>query len=463
MMALVVRAQPHCSAEFAWICEVLFGQWLGLSHRIEPHDQPWVEVHAVGGCVRWPDAFFEQAHRHWLETASLPAVPPPRWTVPDDVIGRRIGQSDVVRLFGDADFTLRAGLVDLPIDITGSAFFMLSRYEEAVSGAAADRYGRFPGSASVVQRAGVALRPLVDEWVELLWWAIEHVAPGLQRRPRTPRVWVSCDVDLPYSPGAKSAALALRQAASHLVNDRSPRLAAQSLVGAVAARAGIDRFDPVDTFDWMLDVNERAGNRVSFFMLSVVRPQRIDCCYELAEPRIARLLRKLVARGHELGLHGSYGSLEAPGRLARELDGLRDAVALAGGEQDRFGGRQHYLRWHAREAPRGLAAAGLAYDSTLGFADIAGFRCGTCHAFPLFDLGARRALAVIERPLVLMEVTVTSRSYLNLGQGDEAMRLMTQLRETCRRFGGEFALLWHNSNLSLPGARALYEALVQPL
>ncbi|HMC17387.1 MAG TPA: hypothetical protein VKI18_17255, partial [Albitalea sp.] len=110
-----------------------------------------------------------------------------------------------------------------------------------------------------------------------------------------------------------------------------------------------------------------------------------------------------------------------------------------------------------------LDALGLAYDSTLGFPDVAGFRCGTCHAYPMFDLVERRALSLLERPLVLMEVTVIAPTYMNLGHGDAAFSLMTGLRDSCRRFGGEFALLWHNSNLADPRAREMYQALIQPL
>lgn len=463
MTTLVIRASPLRRSEFAWVCEVIFGRWLGLAYRIEPHCQPGVEVLAGVGRVQWPDTFFVETDARWLQAESVPASPPAAWPLPDAALRERIGQASVPLWFGDGFFDEEPGLVRLPVDITGSAFFLLSRYEEAVAGAPADRHGRFPGGASAMHRAGLALRPLVDEWVELLWWALQRVAPGLQRRARTPSVWVSCDVDAPYSPGAKSLALALRQTASDLVNHCSPKQAWRTLLNAAASRVGVTRFDPFETFDWMLDLNERAGHRVTFFFLSVKKPARIDGCYELDEPRIAALIARLVQRGHEVGLHGSYGSVESPQRLACELDGLRRAVARAGGAQGAVGARQHYLRWRMADTARTLDALGLAYDSTLGFPDIAGFRCGTCHAYPLFDLVARRALALLERPLVLMEATVVSPTYLGLGLGEEARTLMMGLRASCKRFGGEFSLLWHNSNFGQPGARELYEALIQPL
>lgn len=462
MTTVIIRTAARRFAEFAWVCDVIFSRWLGLAYSIEIHDEPFVEIEVGHGRVRWTDVFFDKADACWLQPESLPSLPCRRVSLVDKTLQERIGQPDVAELFGDARFE-RSGLdLHLPVDITGSAFFLLSRYEEAVSGVAIDRHGRFRGSASVMHREGLALRPLVDEWVELLWWALQQVAPFLERKVRVPCVWVSCDVDVPYSPGAKSLALGLRQTASDLVNHRSWRQAGRTLLNAAASRVGVVRSDPFDTFDWMLDLLEQAGHRATFFFLSVIKPERIDGCYELGEARVAALLRRIVQRGHEVGLHGSYYSVDSFDQLAHELDGLRRAIAREGGTQTVFGGRQHYLRWRMPDTARKLDALGLAYDSTLGFADIAGFRCGTCHVYPLFDFVERRPLALIERPLVLMEATVVSPTYLGLGCGPQARALMMGIRDSCRRFGGEFSLLWHNSNFGFPGARELYEELIQP-
>lgn len=460
---LVLRASPRRGPELAWVADLLLERWLGLNWRFEPHASPLVELQASGGSVVWPDMFFAGADARWLTPQSLPGPPLANWPLPDPALCQRIGHDSLPIVCGDGRFESGAARVRLPIDITGSAFLLLSRYEEAVAGAPQDRHGRFPGRASLMQRAGLALRPLVDELVELLWWALAPLAPGLQRARPMPGVWISCDVDQPFAPSG--AAAALRMAASTLVNERSPRLACQLLLNAAASRMGIRRFDPCDTFDWMLDANERAGHRMTFFFLSLQRPQRIDCDYELGQPRIASLIDRIVRRGHEIGLHGSYRSAGDATRLAAELAGLKAAAACAGSAQQQFGARQHYLRWRTPDAARALdalGAQGLAWDSTLGFADVAGFRCGTSRRYPLFDLLQRRALGLIERPLVAMEATVVSHAYLGLGHSRQALELLLGLKRSCARFGGEFSLLWHNSNLGHPAAREMYRALIAP-
>lgn len=464
---LRVLAPAHRQPELAWVCGVLFDRWLGLPAEVRVQPGPDVVVQVLDGGrvaaeVCWTDVFLAAADARWGQPDTLPPVPPPMWPLPDPALAARVGEPSLARLFGDGRFThdLQGDVprLRLPLDVTGSAFFLLSRYEEDVAGAARDRHGRFPGAASVAHRAGLALRPLVDEWVEALWWALQQVAPGLQRRPRQARTWVSCDVDAPFS---GTGLRGLRQAASALVNDRSLRGAAGALLNTVARPLGVRRFDAYDCFDWMLDANERAGQRLSCFFLALARPAAVDGHYTLGQPAVAALLRSLVARGHEVGLHGSYRSVDDAVLQARERDALRAAVAAAGGDAaEVLGARQHYLRWRGAHSARQVDALGFRYDSTLDFSDVAGFRCGTCHAYPMFDLAARRPLALLQRPLVLMEVTVASPVYLGLGYGDAAAALMHGLRARCRRFGGEFSLLWHNSNLGSPEARALYRSLL---
>jgi peptidoglycan/xylan/chitin deacetylase (PgdA/CDA1 family) len=196
-------------------------------------------------------------------------------------------------------------------------------------------------------------------------------------------------------------------------------------------------------------------------MIAAERPRGPDGVYTLAEPRIARLLQRLVERGHEIGLHGSYHSADDAALLVSEAQRLRAAVAAAGGHQAHWPARQHYLRWVTPRTARHLAAAGFASDSTLAFAESPGFRCGTCHPYPLWDLDEGRELPLLERPLVAMDASVTSRTYLGLGYGEEAFEHFDRIARTCRRFGGEFSVLWHNSNLALPGARALFERLLR--
>ena len=84
-------------------------------------------------------------------------------------------------------------------------------------------------------------------------------------------------------------------------------------------------------------------------------------------------------------------------------------------------------------------------DSTLGYAEQEGFRCGTAHDFPVFDLRSRRQLRLREQPLLAMDVTFAQYQGCSPVQ---TLERLCGLRDEVQRFGGDFTLLWHNSSLN---------------
>lgn len=248
--------------------------------------------------------------------------------------------------------------------------------------------------------------------------------------------------------------MALR-AAADLVLRRDAGLAMQNLRAWSRVRDGDLGADPCNTFDWLMEESERRGLRATFYFICARPSGRIDGDYDFAHPAIQSLLRGIIARGHEVGIHGSYLSAFDGEQLAREAAILRGALEAAGAGRQ-IGGRQHFLRWRVPEGIAGCERAGLAHDATLGFAEQPGFRCGTCHEHPAFDLHARRPLAVRERPLVAMDVSVTDPLYMGLGYTVAARDVFVDIKHTCRRYGGDFTFLWHNSRLSADAQRRLY-------
>jgi hypothetical protein len=70
------------------------------------------------------------------------------------------------------------------------------------------------------------------------------------------------------------------------------------------------------------------------------------------------------------------------------------------------------------------------------------------------------AVRLRERPLIVMECSVIAERYLGLGYSDRALDLIQHYRDTCRRFQGDFSLLWHNSHLDTANDRRFYQTLV---
>ena len=121
----------------------------------------------------------------------------------------------------------------------------------------------------------------------------------------------------------------------------------------------------------------------------------------------------------------------------------------------------HYLRWEQPTTLRAWADAGMSYDSTLSYADLPGFRCGTCFEYPAFDPVKQEILNLRVRPLIAMECTVMAPRYMGLGTGKAAYNKFKKIKDACRAVNGCFTLLWHNSQFDSEAERSLYEGILK--
>jgi peptidoglycan/xylan/chitin deacetylase (PgdA/CDA1 family) len=405
-VTLLVQAPPGDDPDRRYILDVVLCDWLGLEWELSVADRRDVRIvppeEPDGPAVTVPDALFATPSDAWLTEASLP----------------------------------RSGAL-YDGDVFGSAFFMLTRYEELVV-ADRDEYGRFPAAASVTR--GLLDRPVVDEQVERLWESLQRAWPRLQRRPRAYEVVLSHDVDDPLATLQHTPADVVRQLGGDLVRRRDPRLAARRLRSLL----GAPELDPNNTFDFLMQVSERHGVRSAFYFLAHrdERPREGDYLFE--HPWVRSLIGRIADRGHEIGIHPSLPTYRDGDLTRQELERLRRVAEAEGVRQEEWGGRQHYLRWTNPDTWRNWEAAGLAYDCTLAYSEAAGFRTGTCHPYRAFDLRARRPLDLREEPFQVMDVTLLSSMGLSL---DAARAAVLEIAAQCRRHRGRLGILWHNNTL----------------
>jgi hypothetical protein len=457
MMFLVVFPD-NCRAERCWISSVLLGEFLGLVYQIRFDSEEKGRISAAGKTLELSETFFTGAKDKWLSRESLPAEPLQRWEVADSGLDAGFVEPAAPVLFGTAGFEVHStGNAALNLDVFGSAFFMLSRYEEAV-GEQRDVHDRFPAPASLAYREGFLARPIVDEYVEILWAAMSRLWPQLQRKARRFNTRVTCDVDHPFHPSAASFPRLIKRMAGEAIRKRTISDALNPARNYFARRRGNWRNDPYYfTVDWMMDVNERAGNKVAFYFIPEITDTAMDDTCSIADPAVTAMMGRIAHRGHEIGIHPGYRTYQSGKNIISGKNKLQRVLEHERIPQRIIGGRQHYLRWSTR-TPVLWDAAGLEYDSTLGYADHAGFRCGTCHDYAMFDLHSRRALKVRQYPLICMECSVIS--YMGYGYTDSALARMMELKRAAQRFDGNFTLLWHNSYFEADGAREIYREVI---
>ena len=345
----------------------------------------------------------------------------------------------------------------LGYDILGLTYWMLARCEEVNPPAELlDTHGRFPATSSHAVQHGYLERPIVDEWLGVLRQLVQRAWPRLPLQEHQFRTVVSHDVDAPSAYGFGRKRTVLRGMAARLLKQRD-------LVGALMApgirlgsRRQLHPADPFNTFEWLMDQSDDAGIRSAFYFICGRTDSRLDAQYEPEHPAIRALMRRIYERGHEIGLHPSYNTCHTPAAIASEAERLRCISEEEGIEQPQWGGRMHYLRWQWPSTAYGWETAGFTYDSTLTYADRPGFRCGTCHPFQMYDPIKNYRFRLLQVPLIVMECTLISQSYMNLGCGNESLAIINKLKAYCQDVKGSFTLLWHNNRLSDKKSRHLY-------
>jgi hypothetical protein len=348
----------------------------------------------------------------------------------------------------------------LRYDVLTLIYHLLSRSEE-VGDKTTDSHHRFPASASNAYQQGYLHRPVVDEWIYLLRQIIIKQWPRINLVASSFSVQPSHDVDFPSRYALRSLASYVRTGIADILRRRQFYDVARSPLWRFRGETSLHPSDPANTFDWIMDESERYGLQSTFYFICGRTAPEFDGGYEIEQPAMRELMRKINLRKHRIGLHPSYNTYLSPVLLAKEAHRLRRMCNSLQITQPELGGRMHYLRWSNPETPRAWVEAGIDYDATLTYADRAGFRCGTCFEYPAFDPVARESMPLRVRPLIAMECSVIDSEYMGLGVGVEAFNEFIRLKRACQAVGGTFSLLWHNTELNSPAQRDLYSSILR--
>ena len=345
-----------------------------------------------------------------------------------------LGFDGIVMLYGKEHLEISRDRIQCGVDLFAGAFFMLTRWEEAIP-TEKDLHHRFPAAKSQVVRNGFILRPIVDEYSILLQSWLRSTGYLFPKTTSTYSIIPTCDVDIPFYWRSKPVWKALG----------GRLLKHWNLIESVKDYSDYKRVknvkekDPFDTFDYLMSLAEKNGTRFQFNFLGGGKT-KYEGYYKIDDPQIKALMEQMISRGHSIGVHPSYETYQDASKIKEEKEAVEASAGVAISKS-----RQHYLRFAVPDTWKHLAEAGITEDSTLGYAAEPGFRCGTCKPFPVFDIHQRHQLSLIERPLLIMDVSF--RMYKNLSIA-ESIKLCENIIAQVKKHDGELVILWHNSNLS---------------
>jgi hypothetical protein len=339
-------------------------------------------------------------------------------------------------------------------DLVASAYFLLSRYEEALHRDLRDEHGRFPGHASLPHRAGFIDRPVVDEYGKLIRSRLNDNGVRMQEFvPFIRKVNLTHDVDVPFT-----GRTWLSVARKILSGDNPPA----TLRGKYAPLTA----NPYYTFPWLLEEDRRLQRTIGsdrcrslLFFRAGGRTKQDRPYYDLYGKDLRALHALCKEYEAAVGLHCSYQGGKEPHLLLSEKKRLAEAFGVEITEN-----RHHYLTSREPEDMEYLRIAGITDDYTMGYADVAGFRLGTSLPVRYINPATRRLSSLILHPLTVMDSTLNEVRYMNL-TADRAEEYCMRLINHTRNVNGELTLLWHNTSaIERSGyLRDLYKKLINKL
>lgn len=430
----------------AYVCDVVFRQWCRWPVTIRAVDR-----NDLGVCMlSRPDVELQLEGAGTLSGCAV-----------DLLLARAFAPEIIVRLRAHRGESLRDvhGVADWLDKGALSAIFWLLSGKSEIACSERDSHERVPAGRMRLVELGILDLPVVDLLAEYLIDRVRSLCPELPDLQGDFKIIPTHDVDAPYKYAFRTPLEFIRGLAADAIRGEPLGNLLRAPILWHRVRGGDIESDPFNCFERILSLNEAHGLQSEFYFIANHSAGRIDGDYDLAHPLMRALLKKVVDRGHLVGLHSSYNAPFDSDILQRERVRLQKLAFEAGYRQSIDIVRNHYLRFDPLITPGVLATCGFTQDSTLAFADVAGFRRGTCRAFSLWDFEKNKPLDIIERPLIAMECSLVSDRYEGLSHADAAVRL-DRLKAECRRFGGHMVVLWHNNYLSSEKDFELYEQAI---
>ncbi len=339
----------------------------------------------------------------------------------------------------------------LPFDPFAATFFMLSRYEEYLPHRT-DIHGRFMATESLAYREGFLQTAVVDRWALMLKDILVERYPELTFRSRAFMFEQTIDIDAAYCylhKGIFRTVMGVLRDGIHRHDPEEVRHRMRVLMKKEE--------DPYDTFDYILRLSQQYSYRSNLIFFALMGDYGI---YDKpASPHCSEFRQLLQHLGDyaKMGVHGSYYSAEEPARMGKEIERLSDIL-----HRSIVRNRFHFLRFNLPYAYRNLLQNNILHDYTMGFAEMPGFRCGTCTTVPFFDLNSDQESTLSIHPFVAMDTTF--HTHMGVTPDEAKMQLHTLVDEV-RAVDGTFSCIFHNQNLSddfdWKGWRTVYEDLLE--
>lgn len=272
-------------------------------------------------------------------------------------------------------------------DIIEALFFHLSRYEEYhAPNFERDWNDELPAEKHFLVQNRLNHQAVVDQLVHCF---LESLGFEMEKKKTTFRLSHDIDVLQKY-PDSWASLRAVGSAAWH----QKTFHAVKKIIVAWYQTKHRKSKDPYDSFDYLL--TNLAIEKVIYFMAG--GQTKFDNFYDIEDVETQKIIQRAIESGYRIGLHPSYDCYLREDLFLSEKAKLEAVVG-----QKIEAVRMHYLRFRFPKTIEIMDKCGIKEDSTMGYQNLFGFRCGTGFAYRLFNFETKKSADFWETPMVIMD------------------------------------------------------------
>ncbi len=315
-------------------------------------------------------------------------------------------------------------------DVFAAIFYLVSRYEEYLP-FEANQYGQFKAKDSLGFKLGFLHKPVVDIWIGYLKNELANRFPFLQFKQKKFTATFTYDIDVAYAYKGRSLFVTIGRLIQEFITGNFAKVKERLLC------VFLNKKDPFDTYAHILEQQQLRNHNLLFFFL-LGESNKYNRNLPPKGKTMVELFKKISAFS-PIGIHPSYYANLNFSQLQQEKQQLENIA-----KKKIISSRQHYLRLNFPNTYCNLLEAGLTDDYTLGFAELPGFRAGTCIPFAFYNLQKNEITSLLLHPHTFMEGTFIEDLKLPPA---ETKQQMLQLLQEVKNVNGAFISIWHNHSL----------------
>lgn len=188
-----------------------------------------------------------------------------------------------------------------------------------------------------------------------------------------------------------------------------------------------------NTFDWMLTDQSNVEKCIYFLVGGTTK---YDTPYAIDTKEMKSIFQLCKKRNYRIGIHPSFDCWRNNQLLKIEKEKLEQQINMP-----IVISRQHYLHFDFKKTPELLIQNKIKEDSSIGYRDLIGFRCGTGFGYHLYNFNEEAPFEFLEVPLIFMDSSLFKETNHDLEKTTE--RWNTFLEKN--KFHTKITFNFHNS------------------